>query len=601
MIVGMTAVTIAAYIFSKAIGTAIEQLANMVAIADKAAKVNVSPRFFQEFVLESEKLKVSAKDLEDALTHAFNAMKPPDLIDLSKWDFGTEKLSETEKILRVVKAEMKDFQGLELFRNAPDQEERIKAVLKAMQEMENKGKNIEAIQLGESFFGKKFADDLRRGETSVTKMLNTIEEARRSGVGIIPDELVKRAKEVDEQLKLAHNRLSKELNPLWSDMNKLIINIKNEWAAVVGWIAKALNLFNQFGVESKKKELALVEKAIAAGETSIRGETPMLTEAPETLPDRAARLRQELIDAGVTPTGSGRPQISVVKPPAAPAKPKPEPGGAETRDRLETSAAAIEKRTAALNAETGAIDLGTEARERAKIAAELETLAVQINTAAGEENTAVNEKQQATIDRVAEAWGKAAKAAEDAKGPLRTFMREGANVNKQLEEFAVKGLRGVEDALFDIVTGAATAEEAFKKLANAMIADLIRLSIRMAINNALMAVMNGLSGGAGGVISSGTGFVSANPPRFAEGGFLGAGKWGIAGENGPELIRGPAQVISNADSFGGGPSFNYAPMIDARGADVAAVAKLAQVVARDRVEFESRVKMIVRERPGKRW
>jgi outer membrane murein-binding lipoprotein Lpp len=32
-------------------------------------------------------------------------------------------------------------------------------------------------------------------------------------------------------------------------------------------------------------------------------------------------------------------------------------------------------------------------------------------------------------------------------------------------------------------------------------------------------------------------------PRFAEGGVLGAGQWGIAGESGPELIRGPAQVV----------------------------------------------------------
>jgi hypothetical protein len=29
---------------------------------------------------------------------------------------------------------------------------------------------------------------------------------------------------------------------------------------------------------------------------------------------------------------------------------------------------------------------------------------------------------------------------------------------------------------------------------------------------------------------------------YAEGGTLGAGKWGIAGENGPEIIKGPASI-----------------------------------------------------------
>ena len=38
---------------------------------------------------------------------------------------------------------------------------------------------------------------------------------------------------------------------------------------------------------------------------------------------------------------------------------------------------------------------------------------------------------------------------------------------------------------------------------------------------------------------------------FANGGSLGAGKVGIVGEQGPELITGPARITSNEDSFGG--------------------------------------------------
>jgi hypothetical protein len=42
---------------------------------------------------------------------------------------------------------------------------------------------------------------------------------------------------------------------------------------------------------------------------------------------------------------------------------------------------------------------------------------------------------------------------------------------------------------------------------------------------------------------------------YAEGGTLGAGKWGIAGEKGPELIKGPAEVIPARD-MGGGTQVN---------------------------------------------
>lgn len=47
-------------------------------------------------------------------------------------------------------------------------------------------------------------------------------------------------------------------------------------------------------------------------------------------------------------------------------------------------------------------------------------------------------------------------------------------------------------------------------------------------------------------------------------------------------------------------SFTFAPVIDVRGADVEAVARLEQVVQRQQVEFEGRVKHIVKRR-GTRW
>jgi len=44
---------------------------------------------------------------------------------------------------------------------------------------------------------------------------------------------------------------------------------------------------------------------------------------------------------------------------------------------------------------------------------------------------------------------------------------------------------------------------------------------------------------------------------FADGGYVKPGTFGIVGEQGPEIIRGPAEVYSNEDSMGmmggGGP------------------------------------------------
>ena len=57
--------------------------------------------------------------------------------------------------------------------------------------------------------------------------------------------------------------------------------------------------------------------------------------------------------------------------------------------------------------------------------------------------------------------------------------------------------------------------------------------------------LGGLFGGGGGGLGGLFGGL------FANGGYLPAGKFGIAGEAGPEIVTGPARVMSNEDSFGG--------------------------------------------------
>ena len=67
----------------------------------------------------------------------------------------------------------------------------------------------------------------------------------------------------------------------------------------------------------------------------------------------------------------------------------------------------------------------------------------------------------------------------------------------------------------------------------------------------LGSIFGGGGGGIGDLFSSAvSGISSFFGGFFADGGKLGAGKFGVAGENGPELITGPAKVISNEESFG---------------------------------------------------
>lgn len=62
----------------------------------------------------------------------------------------------------------------------------------------------------------------------------------------------------------------------------------------------------------------------------------------------------------------------------------------------------------------------------------------------------------------------------------------------------------------------------------------------------------------------------------------------------------PASVVRSSQPAAA-PSITYAPQIDARGADVAAVARLELVLAKQQAEFDGRVKTIVAGRGANRW
>ena len=130
---------------------------------------------------------------------------------------------------------------------------------------------------------------------------------------------------------------------------------------------------------------------------------------------------------------------------------------------------------------------------------------------------------------------------------------EGAqDVMGELNRLSTRTFDGLADSLTNFVT---TGMADFGRFAQSIIQDLIRIQIR-----AQLAQVFGAFGGGAGLFA---GF-------FNQGGRIGAGQFGIAGENGPEIIRGPAAVTSTADTSailsnggGGGVTLNVSA-VDAR-------------------------------------
>jgi hypothetical protein len=479
----------AAKLMGDAIGAARDQLKDMVEIADKAKNLGVSGSFLQSFSAEAKKLQVEVDDLESALQHAFNATKDKSPIDLGEWDTGKERITDVEKSLRVynatlAKAAGQQLQGLVLFRDADTQEKKIQAVLQAMVQLEGIGQKAAALDLGEKMFGSKFVDNIRQGRTSAEGLLETIRTAGLGANSIFPDALVQRAKEMDDQLKIAHQRLSTALKPSWNDLADVLLTIKGYWSDTITLIAKAVELSNQIripgivgassdDVEAKRSALAAVNARLAGTGGGTTGlidmpalDIPGLGRVIDSTKERLERWRDELqkeIAALTKGEGEGPPQRPSRGTGDTPTRRNTDTGG--LRDRFESGIDTIERRTAALNAEAEAIDLGTIARERAKIVAQLETVAKQANAAAGKGENVVTEEQRKQIEEVANAYGKAADAAQRAK-IMSDIKFDLATAWLTQEDVAIA--RALRETYPDIATGLNSVEAAGMRAANSM-------------------------------------------------------------------------------------------------------------------------------------
>jgi len=113
------------------------------------------------------------------------------------------------------------------------------------------------------------------------------------------------------------------------------------------------------------------------------------------------------------------------------------------------------------------------------------------------------------------------------KQAFKEYADDATNSAKAAGQIFSTVSRGMEDS---IVNFAKTGKFEFKSFAATVLEELLRIQIRK--------TFAGLLGG--GKDSSFGGF-------FANGGVLGAGKWGIAGEAGPEIISGPAKITPMSD------------------------------------------------------
>jgi hypothetical protein len=513
-----------------------EQFAELSGLIDSAGKAGVSTNLFQAWTQQATALRLSVKEAESAITAAGKNLQAQ--FNPAKGNMG--ELSKRADTLAAFGGPAAGKEALENARTLDQMHQAALLIVRDFQraadeakrqglELESIKQNINAADVATKVWGeegRKVAESIRDGSLNVDEF----EAKSRSAGGIWSGEILRAHQDVNRQLAEAHQHLSNEMQPVMETIERLSISIASSWANVVEGIAQALG--------SARKLARELDVAM----TNVREALPHAQ--GEAASSVFARVRRKGALPDITIGGRGG-DVDAPLPPR-----RPDDLGAQSRgghaaqvhkeaqDAVKGYLESLRQAQDVARVEVETWKLGNVEREKALALAKAEAIA-------RKEGRTLSEAERTAITEAASATG-------GYKDKLQSLREEQQRLNAAVREFA----DAMSSALEDIAINGKKAKDVLADLARQLASSGIKNALSGGKDGGLLGSLVGAGANAlGGALGGDKGLFSGSPFKlnfggfFADGGTLGAGKWGIAGEKGPELIHGPANI---APMTGGG-------------------------------------------------
>lgn len=499
------------------LGVAIEKLGEYRQMLESATAAGVSTDFFQKFTQAAGTAADSAKLMQQALTTAKNATREG--LDGNKLgdrlnEFGRNGgLSAEGDAARFA------------YGKATTMEERTQAALKVMDDLLDRGRKLEAMDIGEKLLGREASDALieraDRAGKSLAEMVNTTADKK-----VVSPEQIENARQLEERLEAARAKMADGMRPVLEDLERLGVSLYSGWVSVQEGIAKAVGLAGQL-YKAVKSVVDILPSATNIGgplaatmdaRVSSLNQQIKSLESGGVFDPRLAGLKaqREQLQAGVR-AAQGQDMLAQDAVPAIPFKaggpvtlgrndplngllppkrpitdlPNPSPaksgggGGGGTDSDLEffeKYVSGIEKASSALKTEIDTLGLSTFAREKAmasaKAYAEFKAKDIELS-----------DEQKAKLDQLIEAQARLKEQLENTKNAMQA--------QRDLVNFIGSSMSGF---LSDIISGGKNAEQAMMNLAKKLADTAFQAALLGQGPLAQIFGMAGTNGNAGGLL-----------------------------------------------------------------------------------------------------
>ncbi|GEP09280.1 hypothetical protein [Methylobacterium gnaphalii] len=211
-----------------AVGQANEQIERFVHLGESADRGNTGVEFFQRFSEAAKDAKVGADAIEAALKTATGTVIP-------KFEQADPIRNHLSDLFESGYLGDRQSQGLADYRKANSAEGRIRGAVTAMQELQQAGERLAAIDLADRLFGGDVADRIRQGKLQIDAIAESLDRKRDD---IITAQQVQQAAEFKERLDDAYRSIDDALRVSVS-LAEAGRAINNVWLSIAESTAKA--------------------------------------------------------------------------------------------------------------------------------------------------------------------------------------------------------------------------------------------------------------------------------------------------------------------------------------------------------------------------